>query len=59
MKALWYIKQLFTLTYVVWYIKQLFPLTYVSTYREGEGRKLSIWRMWFGRCFAIRTYKLA
>ncbi len=44
---------------LVWYLRQLLPLTYVSTYTEDDKRRLSIWRMWFGRCFDIRTFTLA
>lgn len=51
---------------IIWYLKQLLPLMYVSEYTEppqtDDGfaqRKLTIWRMWFGRSFGIRTYELA
>lgn len=43
---------------IIWYLKQLFPLMYVSTYTENGSRKLTIWRMWFGRCFNIRTFDI-
>lgn len=39
-----------------WLCKQLLPLTYVSTYGDKEGQKVCVWRMWFGRCFAIREW---
>jgi len=42
-----------------WCLKQLLPFQYVSTYTEDEQRKLSVFRMWFGRCFNVRTYSLA
>lgn len=41
---------------VIWYIKQLFPLTYISNYRENGSDKLTIWKMWFGRSYRIRDY---
>ena len=41
---------------VIWYIKQLFPLTYISNYREDRQNKLAIWKMWFGRSYRIRDY---
>lgn len=44
---------------MIWYIKQLFPLQYVSEYWENGKKKLTIWRMWMGKCFAIRDYELA
>ena len=44
---------------LIWAIKQIFPLMYVSTFKENEKKKLSIWRMWLGRCYKIRTYELA
>lgn len=43
---------------IFWHLKQLLPLLYVATYAEFGTRKLSIWRMWFGRCFAIREYRI-
>lgn len=43
---------------LVWYLKQLFPFNYVTTYREEGEKRLTIWRMWFGRCFNIQTYAL-
>jgi hypothetical protein len=37
-----------------WYIKQLLPLKWTSTY-ACEGRLCrDEWRMWLGRCFAIK-----
>jgi len=42
-----------------WYVKQILPLQYVSEYREDNERYLSIWRMWFGKCFKIKRYKLS
>lgn len=42
-----------------WYLKQLLPLQYTSIFREGDKRILCIWRMWFGRCYAIRDFILA
>lgn len=42
-----------------WYVKQLVPLKYDTTYGENDKRYVSVWRMWFGRCFAIKTYEIA
>jgi len=40
---------------VVWYLKQMFPLTYRSQYVTcGDGRKhFCVWKMWFGHCYKI------
>lgn len=38
---------------MLWYLKQLFPLTYRTTYGDEKGRHFVVWRMWFGRCFAV------
>lgn len=48
---------------IIWYLKQLLPLHYESTYRvkEADGREFTEhcdWRMWFGRCFAIKRLKV-
>ncbi len=49
---------------MIWYLKQLLPLRYQSQYAEilpggGERKLLTIWRMWFGRCFNVQTWELA
>jgi len=44
---------------IIWYLKQLLPLTYVTTFTENGRRRLCIWRMWWGRSFAIRYFDLA
>lgn len=44
---------------IKWCVKQLLPLRYESTYTEGSKRWLTIWRMWFGRCFSVRNFELA
>ena len=45
---------------VIWYMKQLLPLRYETIYGGTGGKRyLSIWRMWFGRCFNVRTWELA
>ena len=36
-----------------WYLKQLFPLLYRSHYSNGDGKHFAVWRMWFGRVFAL------
>ncbi len=38
----------------MWYLRQMLPLLYRSRYRDSDGRRhFCVWRMWFGRCFAI------
>lgn len=46
---------------IKWYFKQLLPLMYVSEYGEANSDKrfVTVWRMWFGRCFDIRTWEVA
>lgn len=41
---------------MIWYLKQLFPLKYDTVYWENGEKKVEIWRMFFGRCFNIKTY---
>jgi hypothetical protein len=36
---------------VLWYVKQLFPMTYYTTYGVDDKQYFSIWKMWFGKCF--------
>ena len=43
---------------MIWYLKQLFPLMYVSEYKEDGKKYVSVWRMWFGRCFSIRRWQV-
>jgi len=43
---------------MIWYLKQLLPLRYETTYGENGNRYFEIWRMWFGRCFNQRRYRL-
>ena len=40
---------------VSWYLKQLLPLKYI--YKRTIGGKVvsTVWRMWFGKCFSVRT----
>lgn len=42
----------------IWYVKQLLPLRYVSEYIEGGEARVSVWRMWFGRCFDVKTWRV-
>lgn len=42
-----------------WYLKQLLPFIYVTTFTADSKRRLCIWRMWMGRCFAVRYFDLA
>lgn len=39
--------------FMLWYIKQLFPCLYRTTYWQDGKKHFVVWRMWFGRCFAI------
>lgn len=41
-----------------WYIKQLLPFTYVSKYRENGKQYVSVWKMWFGRCYRHRKFEI-
>lgn len=43
---------------VAWLAKQTLPLLYWTTYKEGGARFVCIWRMWFGRSFAIRRWRV-
>lgn len=42
----------------VWYLKQLFPLTYRSYHREGGKYYFSVFKMWFGRCYKIDKVRI-
>lgn len=44
---------------MMWYLKQLLPLLYTATYGEHGSRWVCVWRMWFGRSFAVRRWRLA
>lgn len=38
----------------LWILKQLLPLSYRTHYMdEAQKTHFSVWRMWFGRCFAV------
>lgn len=41
-----------------YYLKQLIPLTYTSEYTDDEGDKVCIWKMWLGRSYNIKHYKI-
>lgn len=38
---------------VIWCLKQLLPLTYRTRYEENGKKRFVVWKMWFGRSFAI------
>lgn len=39
---------------LVWWLCQLLPLVYRVYYCDERGRiHFAVWRMWFGRCFAV------
>lgn len=40
-------------------LKQLLPLTYVSEYSTSGHREVAAWRMWFGRTFDIKRWRVA
>ncbi len=43
----------------MWFLKQILPLLYVSEYTDHDDtRKICVWRMWFGRAFAIREWSV-
>ncbi len=43
----------------MWYLKQLLPLKYKSRYSTDDGvSHHTVWRMWFGHCFAIQDQTL-
>lgn len=42
-----------SLASIGWYLKQLLPLTYRSFYRDANGPRFAVWRMWFGRVFDL------
>jgi len=43
---------------LLWYLKQLLPLKYDTTYGQDDKKYVSIWNMWFGKCFSIKQYEL-
>lgn len=43
---------------ITWHLRQLLPLRYESTYTEDGDRWLCVWRMWLGRSFAVRRWRL-
>jgi len=49
---------------IIYYFKQLFPLTYISEYGILDGNKnekklMTIWKMWFGICYNIKTKEVS
>ncbi|MBA7675500.1 hypothetical protein ES703_83736 [subsurface metagenome] len=43
---------------ILWYLKQLFPLTYESEYKIKGVKFCSVWKMWFGRILWNKTFKV-
>ena len=41
-----------------WAIKQLFPFMYLSEYSTNGHREVAVWRMWMGRSFSIKRWKV-
>lgn len=45
---------------LIWYLRQLFPLTYRSHYSTESGQKrFAVWRMWLGCCFDVEDVAIA
>lgn len=44
---------------ILWYLKQLLPFKYHTRYGEGGKDYVTVWRMWFGRCFNIEKWEVA
>jgi len=44
---------------IKWAFKQLLPLSYVSEYSTSGHREVAAWRMWLGRTFGIKRWKVA
>lgn len=42
----------------VWAAKQMLPLTYVSEYSTNGQKYISVFKMWFGKCFSVRTWAI-
>lgn len=48
-----------------WYLKQLLPFTYVSEYGVGYTgtddyhKEVCVWKMWMGRSYNVRTWKIS
>lgn len=42
----------------IWYLKQLLPLTYRTKYGKDGVKRFVVWRMWFGRCFAVDDFAI-
>jgi hypothetical protein len=43
---------------MLWCLKQLFPCTYWSTFETENKYYLSIWKMWFGKCYNVVTVQV-
>jgi len=43
---------------ILWYLKQLFPLKYHTEYGKNGKWYVTVWRMWFGRCFKIQKWEI-
>jgi hypothetical protein len=43
----------------VWALKQLLPFGYCSEYGTNGRKEVAVWRMWMGRCFAVRRWQVA
>ena len=40
----------------LWCLKQLLPMTYWTTFTSDGTRRVTIWKMWLGRCFGAREW---
>lgn len=43
---------------ISWLFKQLFPLCYRSEHNANDKRYLTTYRMWFGKCFDVKTVEI-
>ncbi len=43
---------------ILFYLKQLFPLTYTSKYIVDDKKYFSVWKQWFFKPFSVKTYEL-
>jgi hypothetical protein len=46
----------YVLNKILWYLKQLFPLSYYSHYLQDGFEKVCVWKMLFGKCYNVKTF---
>lgn len=42
---------------ILWHIKQLLPLKYHTEYGKNGKTFVTVWKMWFGRCFCVEEWE--